>query len=257
MKWRVFVSELDRGIFSVSFLMSMLGTVVVIFAGSVDLWFVTEEMVEQGLKWQYELEMLHHGVKSEVFVFFLPLLSVFPTGISVLTELRTGMLKSYLPRCGRKCYILSKVIVSVITGGGSLAAGYLLTALIMGALYRPMEVVAMEDAISLWPETWALCLVVFSAGACFSLIGATLGLLLNNRYMAFGGAFMVCYLMIIASSRYVTSIYVLNPREWLDLEYYWEGGYIGCAVFLGEIGVILSLLYGQLIHKRIGKGAGL
>ncbi len=252
MKLRVFVSELDRSIFSLPFFISIVGTIIAIFAGSVEYWFVSEDIVEQGLQWQYELKLLQKGVQSEAFIFFLPLLSVLPAGISVLADLRTGLIKYYLPRCGRRPYIVSKVFISVFTGGGSVVAGSLLTAWIAGAIYRPLEVVPAEDAVSMWPQMWSLCLVIFLSGAFFSLIGAILGLLFGNRYMTFGGAFMICYLMIIVSSRYMTSVYVLNPREWMT-----TGDYFGCAAFLGEMCVIMSLLYGQLIQKKIGKGASL
>ena len=86
------------------------------------------------------------------------------------------------------------------------------------------------------------------------MLASTLGLVFGNRYMAFGGGFMVSYLLIIITSRYLTGIYTLNPREWLQQEKYWEGGYMGCAGFVGELCVLMALIYGQVILTKTGPG---
>lgn len=250
----IIFSELERGIFSVPFAASTLGTVAVLFLGSTSLWFPDAKQLKDGLPWQYYLTVLDKGCRSEGFIFCLPLLAAFPAGISVLTELRNGFLKASLPRCGRSPYVFSKVLLSVLTGGGSLGLGYLSAAGIMGLIYRPLAVAPEAESVSLWPQCLQQALTVFLAGALFALFAAVLGLLFRNRYMAFGGAFMVSYLLIIVTSRYLTDIYTVNPREWFLQEHYWEGGYGGCAVFLGELCVFIAMIYAELLFSRIGHG---
>lgn len=251
---RVIGDELERGIFSAAFVASVLGTVVVLFLGSTAVWFPDEAALEQGLPWQYYLTVLDAGYQSEAFIFCLPLLAAFPAGISVLTELQNGLLKSYLPRCGRGAYVFSKVLLSIISGGASVFLGYLSTAGLMSLIYRPLENGAGADAVSGWSDCMAQGLVAFLAGALFALLAAALGLIFKNRYMAFGGAFMLSYLLIIVTSRYLTDIYTLNPREWFVQKHYWEGGALGCAGFLGELCLLMAMLYGQLLYSKTGSG---
>lgn len=251
---RAILTELERGILCAPFFLSMIATVAVLFFGSTGLWFPTDEMLENGLDWEYYLTVLDTGCKSEAFIFCLPLLAAFPAGISVLTDIRSGFLKSYLGRCGFREYMTGKLLLAILGGGGSVFAGYMAAAGIMGMIYRPLSRQAVEESVSQWPQMWAQALVVFLAGTFFSLLASTLGLIFGNRYMAFGGAFMVSYLLIIVTSRYLTAIYTLNPREWLRQEKYWEGGYLGCAGFVGELCVLMAIFYWQIMFARIGPG---
>ncbi len=251
---RAILTELERGIIGAPFLLSIIATVAVLFLGSTDLWFPESKMLEDGLAWEYYLIVLDTGCKSEAFIFCLPLLAAFPAGISVLTDIRSGFLKAYLGRCGRREYMTGKILLSILGGGGSVFAGYMAAAGIMGMIYRPLSQAAASESVSSWPQAWAQALVVFLAGAFFSMLASTLGLVFGNRYMAFGGGFMVSYLLIIITSRYLTGIYTLNPREWLQQEKYWEGGYMGCAGFVGELCVLMALIYGQVILTKTGPG---
>ena len=67
--------------------------------------------------------------------------------------------------------------------------------------------------------------------------------------MIYGGPFLLSYLMVIITSRYLPGVYTLNPREWLAMEHYWEGGSLGTVAFLGEI-CLLSMLAQYLMLKR-------
>ena len=252
---RVLFSELERGILSPAFVFCVIATAAVLFFGSTSLWFPSEAELEGGLAWEYYLTMLDTGCRSEAFVFCLPLLAAFPAGISVLTDVRSGFIKEYLGRSGSRPYVVSKVILSVLSGGGGVLGGYLTAAGLMFMIYGPMELAPGEEDVSQWQDMWPQALVVFLAGAFFAMLAATLGLVFRNRYMAFGGAFMVSYLLIIVTSRYLTGIYTLNPREWFRQEHYWEGGYFGCGAFLLELCVIMALIYGQTIFRfAIGGG---
>lgn len=249
---RAILTELERGIFCLPFLLSIIGAAAVLFLGSTGLWFPDAKALENGLPWEYYLSMLDTGCKSEAFVFCLPLLAAFPAGASVLSDIRSGYLKYYLGRCGQWPYVTGKILLGIVSGGGSTFLGYMTAAGVMGMIYRPLSLAASEQSVSRWPQMWGQALVVFLAGAFFSMLASTLGLVFGNRYMAFGGAFMVSYLLIIVTSRYLTDIYTLNPREWFRQESYWEGGYMGCAGFVGELCILMLLFYGQTIAVKIG-----
>ena len=79
----------------------------------------SEEALASGLSWDYDWTMLDTGCKSEAFIFCLPLMAAFPAALSVLTDLRSGFIKSYLGRCGLRPYIVSKVILSTVSGAAA------------------------------------------------------------------------------------------------------------------------------------------
>ena len=251
---RALLTEQERGLLSLPFLLSILATAAVLFFGSTGLWFPGSDQLENGLAWEYELSMLDTGCRSEAFVFCLPLLAAFPAGTSVLSDMRSGFVKAYINRCGWREYITGKIVLAILGGGGSVFLGYMTAAGLMSMIYRPLAMAGAKGLESRWPYIWSQALVVFLAGAFFSLLASTLGLLFKNRYMAYGGGFMVSYLFIIVTSRYLTGIYTLNPREWLLQEHYWEGGYMGCAGFTAELCVLMAMLYGQTIWSRVGPG---
>lgn len=277
---RAIFSELERGIFSPAFGCSAAATAAVLFLGSTSLWFPSEEALASGLSWDYDWTMLDTGCKSEAFIFCLPLMAAFPAALSVLTDLRSGFIKSYLGRCGLRPYIVSKVILSAVSGGGSIFFGYMGAAGLMFMIYGPLEQAPPKAEVSLdmealsqllsgeenglavsgaapgrWEAMWPQALVVFLAGALFAMLAAILGLLFGSRYMAFGGAFMVSYVLIILTERFLSGLYTLNPREWFRQEHYWEGGYMGCAGFLLELSVLMALCYGQIIFRKIMGGS--
>ena len=251
---RALLTEQERGLLSLPFLLSILATAAVLFFGSTGLWFPGSDQLENGLAWEYELSMLDTGCRSEAFVFCLPLLAAFPAGTSVLSDMRSGFVKAYINRCGWREYITGKIVLAILGGGGSVFLGYMTAAGLMSMIYRPLAMAGAKGLESRWPYIWSQALVVFLAGAFFALLASTLGLLFKNRYMAYGGGFMVSYLFIIVTSRYLTGIYTLNPREWLLQEHYWEGGYMGCAGFTAELCVLMAMLYGQTIWSRVGPG---
>ena len=158
------------------------------------------------------------------------------------------MRKAYMPRTTKEKYAASRITANAVGGGLCSTLGYFLAYLILALIYRPMEAAAETPAISFG----ALALggaAVFLMGVFWAGVGFLCSLLFRNRYMIYGGPFLLSYLMVIITSRYLPGVYTLNPREWLAMEHYWEGGSLGAIAFLGEI-CLLSMLVQYLILKR-------
>ena len=246
--WSQFSSDLDRALGQGIFLAAVLViAAAIILPGGKDL-FPDAEKIAKGLEAGYHTTLFRKGLSGEAVVFLLPLVSTLPYAASWLDERKNGYWKAYMPRTTKEKYAVSRITANAAGGGLCSALGYFLAYLILALIYRPMEAAAETPAISFG----ALALggaAVFLMGVFWAGAGFLCSLLFRNRYMIYGGPFLLSYLMVIITSRYLPGVYTLNPREWLAMEHYWEGGSLGAAAFLAEIS-LLSMLAQYLMLKR-------
>jgi hypothetical protein len=72
-----------------------------------------------------------------------------------------------------------------------------------------------------------------------------------SKYMAYASPFIFYYVLVILSERYLKGIYVINPQEWLNPQNEWIGGTWGVALLVGELVIVLGILYAILIRRRL------
>lgn len=249
-----FVTDLERGMVSYRFLICVCGAALMIVFGAWDQLFPSKDTLETGLAAGYHLSLVIKALKSEAAVFVLPILSTLPLSGIFLEEHKSRFEKLFITRCSRKNYILSKVLATALCGGLGILFGLLLITVILMLIYRPMEA---GDA----KVTGKLLLTLLQYGVTASLmgvlwasLGAFLGVTNMNSYMAYGGPFIISYLLIILSTRYFKDFYVLNPREWILREHYTSENPLGIIVLLLEICIIIMLMEGIAIWKKVDLG---
>lgn len=282
---RAFQTDLERAITSIGFMLAVVGIVIALMAGGfTGLWVDMEVVQEQGLEFGYHWQMLKRGLQSEAFTFALPILCTLGFGGVYLEEMKSGYYKFALPRYGRRTYVLTKIIVSVLSGGLAMWLGVMLTALIYWAVYAPMEInmelavlngrvadvmyeatgaakdvygsyvdVTVQDALH--SNMFFLLLqwsaMAFLMGGTWAGVSCLFAVLYGNRYMAYGASFLISYLLIILLTRFFNSIYILNPREWFNQTCYWEGGNLGVMALLTECMLLLMLVNGILMERKL------
>lgn len=282
---RAFRTDLERAVTSIGFMLAVIGVVVALMAGGfTGLWVDMEVVKKQGLELGYHWQMLKRGLQSEAFTFALPILCTLGFGGVYLEEMKSGYYKFALPRYGRRTYVLTKVLVSVFSGGLSMWLGVMLTAFIYWAVYSPMEInaelaalsgrvanvmydavgaakdvsgvyveVSIQDAIN---SNMFLLLLQWSAmaflmGASWAGVSCFFAVLYGNRYMAYGASFLISYLLIILLTRFLHNLfYIFNPREWFNQIHYWESGNLGVMAFLTECVLIFTLVNGILMDRK-------
>ncbi len=283
---RAFETDLERALTSFGFVLAIVGTMIALFAGCFTGLHVDMELVQkEGLSYGYHWQLLYRGLRSEAFSFALPVLATLGFGGTYLEEMKSGFYKFAVPRYGRRNYVVTKIIVGALSGGLSVWIGLILTAILNWAVYAPMEkdidtALLVEDVAdirfafvkgairladgSIYGVTaeqaahsnmflallqWSI--LVFLIGATWAALGNLFAILYRNRYMAYGAAFLVSYMIIILITRFFKKIYIFNPREWFSQTGYWEGGNLGVILFLLECLVVLSLLNTVLMSKRL------
>lgn len=283
---RALETDLERAVTSAGFILAVTGTILALMAGGfTGLWVDMDMVREEGLAYGYHWQMMKRGLQSEAFTFALPILSTLGFGGVYLEEMKSGYYKFALPRYGRKTYVITKVVVSILSGGLAIWLGVMFTALIYWAVYSPMEInremaaltgrvsgvlyecaegaiktvngeiagVTLDGALhsNMWVALLQWSAMAFLMGGTWASLGCLFAILYQNRYMAYGASFLVSYLVIILITRFFDEIYIFNPREWFSQRFYWEGGNLGVMALLLEFILILSIANVITMARRI------
>ncbi len=174
------------------------------------------------------------GSQSDLFAISVPIAASLPYSTAWIADMESGYLKEYVPRCGGKAYIFGKMAACCISGGALLTAA--------GWIYKR---VYGERA-----DTLDLSLLFFS-GMLWALCAATLAAASKSRYVAYGGAFVLFYLLVILKERYFVDFYCMDPVEWLMPEHTWVFDHGGILLLCGGLIILLAMIYYEILWRCI------
>lgn len=171
------------------------------------------------------------GPESELFRMSVPVLASIPYSTAFLSDYQSGFIKEYLPRCGKTPYILGKFLSCGISGGALLAM----------ACFIYAQTAEEEAAMK-------LCLV-FLSGMLWAVISATLAAAANSIYVAYGGAFVLFYVLVILYERYFQTLYCLYPVEWYAPGHTWVFGDTGIILMLTGAIWVIGVVYYEILRR--------
>lgn len=172
------------------------------------------------------------GFDSDLFRMSVPVLAAFPYSTAWLAEYQSGFIKSYLPRCGVMSYIFGKFLACTLSGGLLETLGCVFYLLIEGEE-------AQEIGLTL----------IFTSGMLWAALSATLAAWSNSRYIAYGGSFVIYYLLVILYERYFQELYCLYPYEWLEPSHSWVFGKQGIVLLLLGMILVLLCIYYEILGR--------
>lgn len=173
------------------------------------------------------------GANTNLFYMSVPVLCSFPYATAWLADYQNGFLRLYLSRTSRGCYIGGKILACAISGGAVLA--------LAGRIYIAFGPEKQTEEIHL--------ILFFLSGMLWSVLSAVLAAWSDNRYIAYGGGFVLYYLLIILHERYFNKLYCLYPLEWLSPEHIWIFGDDGIILLLGGLILICMCLYSWILWR--------
>lgn len=174
------------------------------------------------------------GIEADLFTVSVPVAVTLPYATAWINDYQSGFLKAYLPRCGMTAYIAGKFFACGISGGGMLA--------IACFVYLHME--AGKDAeINL--------ALVFLSGMLWAVVAAALAAVSNSRYIAYGGSFVLFYVLVILHERYFEELYCLYPVEWYNPKHIWIFDDMGVVLLCTAIILIIFFIYYETLRRRI------
>lgn len=178
------------------------------------------------------LVLITAGWDSDLFRMIVPVVCTLPYTVTWLKEYEYGFVKSCLPRTSIISYIMGKFLACGISGG-------LLEILGVG-IYNVWK----------WKEPLDCSyLLLFLNGFLWAEIAAVLAAWSRNRYLAYGGSFVIYYLLVILHERYFQGLYCLYPYEWFQPEHTWVFGVQGVILLLIGIISILGCIYYVILRR--------
>ena len=85
----------------------------------------------------------------------------------------------------------------------------------------------------------------------WAVVAAVLAALSNSRYITYGGAFVLYYILVILHERYFHTLYCLYPYEWLAPEHTWLFDEWGVVFLVTGLILILICLYDVILRRCI------
>lgn len=174
---------------------------------------------------------------SEFFLISIPLVCTLPYTTAWLEDYKRGYLKLYISRCGVRSYIWGKYFSCILSGG----------LLESAAVYIYMHT-DKGKGCELYP------VLIFMSGMFWAAVSTTLAAITKSKYIAYGGSFVIFYLLIIIYERYFGKIYCLYPAEWINPTHVWVFERYGIVFMLSGFLVILFCIYDRVLRRCI-KGA--
>lgn len=175
------------------------------------------------------------GFESELYRMSVPLVCTFPFSCAWLEESRSGMTRLMLHRTPVFWYIAGKFAACVVSGG---FAEWLAAVIFSLIKHQPIP----PNAV-----------LIFGCGAFWAGIAALLAAVSNSKYSAYGGAFVLCYFLVILHERYWQSCFYLDPFEWLSPQNTWMFGQDGVKLMILSMTVLTGLLYACILERRISR----
>ena len=174
--------------------------------------------------------LMQAGFDSQLYRVSVPVLATLPYTTAWLAEEQSGFSRFALMRAGRMPYIFGKYFSCGISGG--------LVEALPAALYRLLR--PQEASCNLW--------LVFLSGMLWAVTAAVLTALAKSRYIAYGGSFVIYYILVILHERYFPGLYCLYPYEWFAPSHTWIFGWQGIVIFLAGVLLLLLLL---VLEKKL------
>jgi hypothetical protein len=255
------------------------GMLIALVIGGFDSFMRLGEAQAQIMQGFHEQALLG-AMNSDTVLMVVPILCALPFTAAFVDDYRSGYIKYFLQRGSRKGYIAGKALSTGISGGMVLfcgiAAAYILYALVLtpaeslplpdaaaaavpagmplGADGRVADDMQIAAGAGIFGDILGRAVVFLLCGAFWAMTGQLFASFTLSRYVAYASPFIVYYVLVILSERYMTDIYVLNPKKWLDPASIWPGDGWSGILFLMELILVAALLFAVSAGRRLRDG---
>jgi len=226
---------------------SLAAMVVVFFFGSSEELFRTAS--QDVLPINYHQIFFKLAIETKAVASFIPIFAVLPFSGTYIDDLKTKFARFYLVRSGYFIYYESRLCICFLVGGVVVSLGGIVAFYSSVLLYLPKEEIVAYETIIMQPP-FQIIILLFMTGGTWAVMGMTLSAIMESKYIAYVSPFVIYYLLVILSERYLTNIVFLYPPNWIIPDI-WPYGACGAAIFLLELTLILGVVFIFLTGKRL------
>lgn len=177
--------------------------------------------------------LFRSGFDSELFRISVPIIAALPFSTAWLNEYRSGFVKLNLTRTTVSAYINGKFLACSLSGGLAEFLGCF--------VFHAINIESSEISL----------LLVFFSGMFWAAVSAVLAAWSDNRYIAYGGGFVIYYILVMLIERNFDHLYCLYPYEWFSPAHVWIFGQYGVVIMLIGFLLLFMFFYHYLLRRRI------
>jgi len=151
------------------------------------------------------MELLRKALSGSGSAISLPLLASLPCAASAWQELQAGAARLAVFRCGRFAYVSGKLIAVLFMAALAQAIGLM--------IFLGMLLMISPAADTLFPGSALLARLL--AAMFFSAVGGAGALIAGDAVSAYAIPIALCFALSMISSRFLISVRLANPLNWL------------------------------------------
>lgn len=241
-------TDMKRAFTSWGFWAGVIGMVIAIVIGAFDK-FMSLGSATANLQQGFHETALLDALSTDTVMLVVPILCALPFTAAFVDDYKSGYIKYYLQRSGKRRYIAAKAVTTGLSGGMVLFTGIAAAYVVFMLVFTPAETLSVQSTgmsaldpgptapPSIFADILSRALIFLLCGAFWALIGQLFASFTMSKYVAYASPFILYYVLVILSVRYLKDIYVLNPQGWLNpaAEGKWPGEGWSGILFLIEM----------------------
>lgn len=246
---KAFEIEFKRGFYSIGFYIGILLIAAAGVAGSgTMLEYIREGIVPAGEP--RFISAAYYAISSDALCFIVPVAVTLAMSASYLEDLQSGMLYYIMLRTTKRRYRLSKVWNCALFGGLVTVFAFLLLLLVFFVMFPAdsLEMTYLKTSdVPYYLSLLQRVLILVLNGSFYALLGGAIAAFTNNKYMAYAAPFIFYYVISTLLQAYFSDLYLLNPKEWMMIQYGRAGAAAAILVFANAV---LIFGYTKIIRRR-------
>ncbi len=244
-------SDFNR-VLSKAFVFSILGTMLCVLFGAFSDVLAIYMMEKPAAALLAHQAITLKALSGNAILFAAPILATIPFSGAFVEDVKSGYLKQILPRTTVSRYIFGKELACAVSGFLTLTLGILAGHVVVSLIVLPAETFGEAAVQSQLGDLVGKIVLFGCAGALWAMLGMLLSTVTMNTYMAYAAPFILYYVLIILQERYARDFFMLNPQNYLTLEWPWPFGGWSAGITMAAllIGAMLGFCVVAQGHLR-------
>ena len=205
---------------------------------------------EKSVQRTFYLEFVFRYFEDSRMLYILPVVATLPYSAQLIDEIKGGYIRICLSRTNRKEYIRSKLLTTFICGGEVLMIGAVLSVGAAFIIFSGISEKGVSEDGNLI-RLIKLMILLFLLGGLYSLMGLFSSVIVNNRYLAWTGAFIIEFILLILTKRYLRDCIIINPENWLTGINKWPLSGWSVHLWIGILTIFVAGVSYKTVWNRI------